>query len=130
LSLLCDLDSKKALPSKWEAVTVPKLRGETCNGWRLRAASTTLVASVIARHIALAMSRHGEMTLACRRSAQLHPTGRIGRDRGWKSPTHRALASVPYGRAFGVLVLSFAGHCSESAGNAISLPVIRSTEIA
>src|SRR5438105_3474785 len=48
------------------------------------------------------------------RSAQLHPTGRhgIGPDRGWKSPTHGALASVPYGRAFGVLVLSFAGHCS------------------
>ena len=37
---------------------------------------------------------------------------------------------ILYGRAFGVLVLSFAGHCSESAGNAISLPVIRSTEIA
>src|SRR5256885_2864595 len=46
------------------------------------------------------------------------------------SRTHRALACVRYGRAFGVLVLSFAGHCSESAGKAISLPVIRSTEIA
>lgn len=47
-------------------------------------------------------------------------------------PRHRTnkLASLPYGRAFGVLVLSFAGHCSESAGKAISLPVIRSTEIA
>jgi hypothetical protein len=29
--------------------------------------------------------------------------------------------------AFGVFVLYFAGHCSESGGNAISLPVMRST---
>jgi hypothetical protein len=39
-------------------------------------------------------------------------------------------AFIRYGRAFGVLVRSFAGHCSESAGKAISLPVIRSTAIA
>jgi len=39
-------------------------------------------------------------------------------------------ALIRYGRAFGVLVLSFAGHCSESGGNAISLPVIRSTAMA
>ena len=42
----------------------------------------------------------------------------------------KQVAPLYYGRAFGVLVLSFAGHCSESAGKAISFPVIRSTEIA
>ena len=39
-------------------------------------------------------------------------------------------ATAPYGRAFGVLVLSFAGHYSESAGKAISLPVMRSIAMA
>ena len=32
--------------------------------------------------------------------------------------------------AFGVLVLSFAGHCSESGGSGVSLPVMRSTAMA
>jgi hypothetical protein len=35
-----------------------------------------------------------------------------------------------YGRAFGVFVLSFAGHCSEIGGSACSLPVMRSVVMA
>ena len=35
-----------------------------------------------------------------------------------------------YGRAWGVRVRSFAGHCSEGSGNSRSLPVIRSTVMA
>src|SRR5215212_6087586 len=42
----------------------------------------------------------------------------------------RHVTVIRYGRAFGVLVLSFAGHCSDSAGKAISFPVMRSTEMA
>src|ERR1043165_9526530 len=34
------------------------------------------------------------------------------------------------GQAFGVFVRSFAGHCSDKGGRAISLPVMRSTVMA
>ena len=49
--------------------------------------------------------------------------------RAYSADNLRPSAGNP-GMAFGVFVLSFAGHCSESGGNAISLPVMRSTAMA
>jgi len=53
----------------------------------------------------------------------------------WQSVDTEMMRLVPgsrrvrYGRAFGVFVMSCAGHCCETGGNACSLPVIRSTEM-
>jgi hypothetical protein len=45
-------------------------------------------------------------------------------------PADNQRLSVRSNEAFGVFVLSFAGHCSERGGSACSLPVMRSTVMA
>ena len=65
-------------------------------------------------------------------SPQMRPsTGASGRSREFAAAVRFDDQRPSAGHeAFGVLVLSFAGHCSESGGSGCSLPVMRSTAMA